>query len=213
MKTDDLIASLGDEATPVKPLPSPRTRYLRWLGAALLCLGAGMAVLGLRPDLAERLTSWAFVLQAVLTFGLGLLSAAAAFVLSVPSTRDSRWLRRLPLAVLGLWLILLVTLAIRFPAEAGIAGWGFPCVRDIVILGLLPGAFLFFMIARAAPLMVRWTGMLVAMSAAGLGAFASHMLCANDAFLHVIAWHLLPVSVIGIAGVGLGRLLRRWEYR
>jgi hypothetical protein len=77
MKTEELIALLAKDATPVKRGALPmRIALFALLGAAAAFV---MLVpwLGIRPDLAEAVTGPTFWMKAVYTFGLG----AAGFAL------------------------------------------------------------------------------------------------------------------------------------
>ena len=90
MKTNDLIAQLTQDVSPVRRLPSLRSRF-----ALFLFLGASLATItlgyfGLRRDLSIAASTFLFQLE---TFGLLVLfisSTRLALVLSVPGERVSR---------------------------------------------------------------------------------------------------------------------------
>lgn len=110
--------------------------------------------------------------------------------------------------LLGGWVVMAL---LRLGATGSAAGPGFGwfCLYDILFVGLLPGALLFFMIRRAAPQRLNLSAWLVLVAGATFGALGAHLSCANDGPLHVLFWHILPVLVIGSLGVTLGRRLMR----
>ena len=213
MQTDGLIQELSKQAKPVKRLPPPYQRCICWLGSAMLCLGVGVALIGLRPDFDEKWMTGAFLVQAALTLSVAVLSAVGAFTLSVPSEEKRALTGLAPLVALGSWIAFLIISLMMSPEGMLSPGSGMACVRDIIILALPPAGILFFMIHRAAPLMLRWAGVLISLSVAAFGALGTQLICRNDDLPHILMWHVIPVLVIGGAGAILGERLLRWERR
>lgn len=207
-KTEELIQNLADQASPVRPLPPVRVRLLRWLGAAVLCQAAGIAILGLRADAGAALLKADVILQSAGLILVSILSAFGAFSLSVPGEEKGPLLRKVPLLAVGAWMVLLLALVVQGKGIA--AGMGLFCVRDILLLAVPPGVLLFIMVRAAYPLKLGWSGALAALSVAALGALGTQWICRNDSPMHVLLWHFLPVVFLGLVGVVLGRrLLRR----
>lgn len=210
MKTETMIHELAKQGQPVKRVGPPIARFCRWAAVASLCVAVGVAVFGFRADLESVSRSPIFLLQAALTLALGALSALSAFILSVPD-KAKPWLNVVPLATLGLWAVVLLAMLVL--GDGAKAGFGVTCVRDILVLGLPPGALLYFMLRRAAPLKVGMVGVLAALGVAALGALGTQFICRNDDPLHILVWHYVPVLILGVIGIWLGRLLFRWERR
>lgn len=211
VQTEELIQQLSKRSRPVRRLAPPRVRLIRWLGAAFFCVGAGVLLLGVRSDILEALREPAYVLQAAIILLLGTLSASAAFSLSVPNRNLSARVKWVPVIVLGIWLVYLLFASMLGMGAPGTIGLGMSCIRDIIFLGLPPGILLFAMIARAAPLQVRLTGVFVSLSVSAFGALGSQLVCRDDGILHILAWHFVPVLVIGALGTILGRRIAQWE--
>lgn len=209
MKTDDLILQLAKDAVPVRRLKVPFVRFCRWLGASFLCLAAGVAVFGWREDLVAVGYKPGFILQGILILGLVILSAFSAFVLSVPD-RKKTCVDVIPLLTLFLWFVVISYSC--FTSETFPTGMGFSCAKDILVLGLIPGALLFLMIRRAAPLQLGKVGAFCALSVAGLGALGTQFICSNDNPLHVLMWHYTPVLILGAVGMLLGRWFLTWNH-
>ncbi len=206
MKTNDLIDQLGTRLQPVKRLPRPWIRFARWFAAMGLCFGAAMALRGIREDLFQRLTDPLFVLSTLMILATATLSAAAAFQLSVPG-EERRWTRRVPLLALGMWVAMIAFHAMSGAPLMGGAGWG--CARDVLLLGAIPGVLLFWMVRGAAPLKLNWTGVFVMLALGALGALGTQLGCHDDAPLHLLLWHFVPVILVGLSGIVLGRFLLR----
>lgn len=208
MKTEQLIHELVKESEAIERNQRPIVRFCRWFLVSLLCVTTGIAVLGLRPDLESVVWTPTFFLQAFFTLGLATLSALSAFIFSVPDKKKI-WLNAVPGVTLALWLGV-IGRALFSSADVR-AGMGLSCVRDIVILGLFPGVFLFVMLRQAAPLKLGKVGVLAALSVAGLGAIGTQFICTNDDPLHILLWHHVPVLILGGTGVFLGRLVLKWD--
>lgn len=213
MLTHELIRQIARDATPVQILPSLPRRFLSWLGAATLCVASGVLWMGLRPDVLRATTTLQFALNCLAILLIAVLSAFAAFMMSVPGTAQSALVRMAPLSVVFIWLVLLAIqggLVLGHGPHHFSAGHGLTCIRDILLLGTIPGALLFFLVRRAAPVALGWSGLLVMLTLASMGALGLQFTCTNDDPLHLLSWHFMPVLLIGMSGVVLGRRLLRW---
>ena len=214
MKTQDLIQQLAKDTTPVRRLSSPGRRLAVWSVAALLLLIAGVMIRGLRPDLAQKIVSYRFTLEALLIFALSLVSALSALASGVPGAERPVWTRWAPVAALTAWLALLCFHMAKIAALSGpgalAAGHGTPCIRDILLLGLLPGAGLTAMMRRAAPIHLGLSGALAALAAGSLAALGTQFACRIDDPLHTLVWHAATVLAATVIGSALGKKLLRW---
>lgn len=212
MTNDELVRALAADLRPVRRLARPESRGWRWAALALGCVAAGAMALGTRPDLGERLREGWFLLEngALLLVFLG--AARSAFQLSVPGAARGRVARLVPALGLASWALLL---AVRHLAsgEAG-PDWGLGCVWRVIGLAAIPALAAWLMLRRAAPLRTGCTGWYTLLAAGAVAIVGTRALCANDAPLHMLVWHLLPVLLIaalGLVGGGLwrGRPVRR----
>ena len=214
MKTDELIQKLAKEAGPIRKLSSLSRRLAFWLAAALLFLIPGVLLRGVRPDLAHQVVSCRFMLEGLLILALSGFSALAALALSVPGDERSAWTRWAPAVALTAWLMLLGAHMGRIVFSSGPStlstGSGLFCVRDILLLSLLPGAWLMVMIRRAAPVELGLSGVLAALSAASFAALGTQFTCSIDDPLHIVVWHAATVVVIAGAGIVFGKRFLRW---
>ena len=218
MRTEDLIVRLAGSVTPVRPLPPPMRRFWRWTLVTLAATAAGVAVFGARPDAARVLSRPAFLAPLALTLLTAWLSARAAFVLSVPGGERSAADRWTPMAAGAAWASwLAIAVVLRGSPLARIAGsfplhWG--CVIQISLLAVAPGALLFVMLRRAAPLRARWSAGLAGLAAAALGAAGTQWICPLDNPAHLLTNHFMTMGLVAAAGTLLpvaapGLLARR----
>jgi hypothetical protein len=208
MTNELLIRALVADARPVRRLPPPEVRCVRWLGLALALTVTAALQFDLRADLAYLLGAHPlFSIDVACLLLLGLLSARSAFLLSVPAPRSSSTLA-LPLAGFALWLVLLASqLALPGALQPG-TGWA--CVLRIAGLGA-PALFTCWLLLRgAAPLAPGCAGLFMALASFSFSALASRLLCARDGALHLLLWHGLPVLVLaGLTALVARRFLRR----
>ncbi len=213
MRTDELIVQLARAAGPVRPLPGPSVRLGRWTAAAVPVTALSVIVIGPRADVLTAIHEPAFVGLAVATLATVLLSAASAFVLSVPGAERSRLQRALPLLAGGVWVLVLVGL-LTTSGDPGRRVLALPihrlCVIEIAGLGVLPAWALFAMLRRAAPLRRAWSAALATLASVALGAAATQFLCPLDDPAHQLVGHALPVALLAIWGAIVGRRWLNW---
>ena len=203
MRTDELIVQLARSAKPIRPLPPPGVRALRWFIAAAVVVLAGIAAIGPRDDLGSALGQPVFLgslVALVLTLASG---AAGAFILSVPGAERSAVQRALPLLAAAGWsaIWLMTVAAVSETAGQTTAAIHAACVIEIVLGAVVTGGLLLMMIARAAPLRPVWAAALASLASMATGAVLAQILCPLDDAWHQLIGHVL-IGVI-VAGVGL----------
>ena len=213
MRTDELIVQLARAAGPVRPLPGPSVRLARWTAAAASMTALGVIVIGPRADVLTAIYQPTFVALAVATLGTALLSAAGAFVLSVPGVERSPLQRAVPLVAGGVWALVLVVLLTTGgdPVQRILAlPFHWACVIEIVGLSIVPSWVLFVMLRRAAPLRRAWSAAFATLAAVALAAVATQVICPLDDPAHQLVGHLLPVALLSLSGTIVGRRWLNW---
>jgi hypothetical protein len=207
--TESLIASLAGRAERVRPLPPPARRWAVWLPAVLALTGAGLWVLGIRPDLGSASATPMFVAPGTLALGTALTAGAVALVLAVPGGDASGRGRLVPLALLGGWGLWLLAMAWREPATfaSGIAWPWTACFGKVFAVGALPAALTYVMVRRAAPLDGGWAGGTAALAGWAMGAVGVQFACPNDQAAHLLLTHFAAVPVFALGAALAGR---RW---
>jgi hypothetical protein len=174
----------------------------------LLYLAAGVLMIGTRDDLAKIWHESAFIVHTLIVLSVTVLAATAAFKVSIPD-RQQRSLVMSSAIALAAWLAWMVSALVT--ASEPHAGYGWKCLRNIVVLAVPLGVLAYYMISRAAPLRTGTAGWLAALSAAAAADLATRLICRHDHALHALIWHFVPVLVLGCTGVVLGRVVFRWE--
>ncbi len=208
MSTGELIRRLVSDAQSVKRSTRPLVSFARWSAFGIVYLAAGVVMIGAREDLASQWHEPGFVTHTLLVFGVTVLAATAAFTVSFPD-RQQRFLLGSAAIALAAWLGWLVGAWVT--ASEPHAGYGWKCLRNILVLAAPLGALIYYMISRAAPLRAGMAGWLAALSAAAAADLATRFICRNDHAVHAMIWHFAPVAMLACAGVVLGRIVFRWE--
>ena len=207
---------LARSARPIRPLPPPGARAVRWFAAALLVMIVAIAVIGPRDDLSSAFSQPIFLgsfAALLLTLASG---ASAAFGLSVPGAERSRTQRGLTLMAAAAWSVIwVVVLSIAgAPAGTRTAPIHSGCAIQIAVCALVTGWLLFAMIARAAPLRPLWTAAMASLASTATGAVVAQVLCPLDDPRHQLIGHVVIALVVAGAGLLVGhRSLNTWRRR
>ena len=206
MRTDDLIVALAADAVPVEPLEPIAVRLLRWLAGAAVAVGAMVAIVGLRPGLAELVSRGAWLSETIVVVGAMGLAAVAMQASAVPGAAGARVWRVSAIGALAAWGVVLVWRLLSTSAAPIPALIGEPvhlgCALRIVIAAVIPGAIAWRQLRRAAPLHPGWTSALAALAALAAGAIAAALVCPLDRPAHGLIWHALPVvTLVGAAAL------------
>lgn len=205
-----LVSTLADDAGPTKVAPHPYVLSLKWLLAAVLYLVVLLLASGVRPDLSTVLTHPWFVGE-IIALGLVLFAAVlSGALLSFPDLYQKRWLAYGSLWMFALFGILIVCAWQADSPSAPLPVHSFECTIDISLVALLPAASIFYAMRKFASTHFAWAGSVALIGAFSVGAIWLRLYEANDSILHVVEWHYLPMLVVGLIGLRLGKLLLRW---
>jgi hypothetical protein len=210
VRIEELIVQLARAAGPVRPLPAPSVRLARWTATAVPIAALGVFVISPRADVWTAVDQPTFAGLAVATIVTALLSAAGAFVLSVPGAERSPLQRVMPLVAGGVWALVLVVLLSKGgdPVRRVLAlPFHWACLIEVAGLAVVPGWALFVMLRRAAPLRRAWSAALATLAALALGAAATQFICPIDDPAHQLVGHVVPVAVLAVLGAIAGRRL------
>jgi hypothetical protein len=205
--TRELIDALVECATPVRRLRPPLVRAMLWLAFAGLVVALIAVGHGLRADLTLRLHEPAFAITTAAALATGILSAIAAFMVSLPD-RSRRWLM-LPMPTLAVWISTI----------------GYGCFADWVSIGPEGVRFgeelrcLSILVLTSVPLvialavMLRYAAMLRAGAVATTGGLAIAAITASalplfhnhDATMMILVWNLGTALLITGTTSVLGR--------
>jgi hypothetical protein len=180
---------------------------------ALISGAAFLIALGFRPDIAQALHSWRFLLKFVLA---GTLAVAATGMLSglgrpCGAIGGSAWVAAIvpPMLVCAI----LVELATEPQANwiARLVGH-----NSRICLAMIPflsaGPLLCFLLAlgAGAPRAAGFAGAMAGVAAGGIGATFYSANCTDDSPLFVATWYPLAILAVSATGCLAGRLLLHW---
>ena len=212
MRTEDLVQSLSDNATPVRRLAHPAWRTALWLSVSLVYFSLVLAVVGLREDLASKLEDPRFIIEVSAALLTSMMAAAAAFCAGCPGR--PLWERFAPFPFLAVWLASLGEGCWRQWVQTGPDGqlqFDFLCVQVIFALSLLPALLILAMIKRGAPIAPMSTTGLATLAATALGAAVLRLFHAQDVSLMLLVWQFGSVLLLAAIGFLLGRVFLRWS--
>lgn len=212
MRTEDLVQSLSDNATPVRWLAHPAWRTVLWLSVSLVYFSLVLAIVGLREDLASKLDDPRFIIEVSAALLTSVMAAAAAFCAGCPGR--PLWERFAPFPFLAVWLASLGEGCWRQWIQTGPDGqlqFDFLCVQVIFALSLLPALLILAMIKRGAPIAPMSTTGLATLAATALGAAVLRLFHAQDVSLMLLVWQFGSVLLLAAIGFLLGRVFLRWS--
>lgn len=212
MNTNDLIASLGSELTPVR-----RGILTRGVG---LALGAGLsattllfaAFWGVRSDLGAILGDVALLGKTLLPLALGLMALPWMLAQARPAGRSRA--SRLIWTVPAILLILIGVALIVVPQQEwliAVQGKSITtCLLSIPILSIPILSTLLFALRRGAPSQPTLCGAVAGLTAAGFGATIYSLYCIESSALFYGAWYGFAIVMVAACGAIGGRAFLRW---
>lgn len=213
MRTNDLIEHLAEDAKPVKRLRSPDIRTIIWLALSLPWVAAVVYVMGVRPDLGERLTDSRWMIEQSAALLTGVMAAMAAFCAGVPGR--PKWEHFLPLLPLAVWLGTLGEGCVEAVLAGGSAGLmllpDWQCLPGIMMVGFGPAIAMVVMLRRVSPIAPMTTIALGALGAGGLAAVGLRLFHTVDASVMVLVWQAGSVFALTLLAGLLGPKILRWR--
>lgn len=212
MKTDDLIARLGRDATVVTPLPPPGMRTAVWLvwGVIYLVVVAAMIFTAMSPG--GVVVTPLYLLQQGAALVTGITAARAAFVSVVPGA--IRRARVLPAISGAVWVVSLLWGGVLDVQTSGTLGTtsqtDWPCVASMAIGGVALGTPMIWMLRRGAPLTPRATAFLGGLAALSFANIEACLTRPHTFAMTVLLWHGGTVAVGTALFAWMGRRWLRW---
>ena len=214
MKTASLVELLARGPVAADAHAPERRLVAATAAASLLALGAMLAALGLRPDLALAATLpmfWAKLLVPLAIAGAAFFAAAR---LARPGGRPvAPW--AVIAAVLSLlWLASIVYVATAAPLDRGARVLGQSaglCVLSVSALSLPLLAAAFIALRQLAPTRPVLAGLAAGALAGGTAAAVYALHCSEMALPFLGTWYVIGMAVPALAGALLGPRLLRWR--
>jgi hypothetical protein len=213
MKTDDLVAMLANEASPVDRR-APARRFALALLLGFIAAAVLMAIgLGLRPDLAEAVHLPIFWMRLAFPTCIGAATLWLTMRLSRPGVRiGARW-AGLAAPVAVAWIGMAVVLAhvsanARLPLVLGHT-WRV-CPILIALLSIPTFAAMIWAVRGMAPVRPRVTGATVGLLAGATATVAYCLHCPEMSPAFWSTWYLLGMAIPATVGALIGPRALRW---
>jgi len=208
MKTETLIHDLALQCRPIKPIGHPLKRFVVWALSAVIILVAGVLILRPPPEIWSHLANPIFVFPALVMLCISLVCTLSAFVLSVPDEQAKRF-DKIPIAAVIFLLGLMIYMSVFSNLDD--VRPDLICVFRITGLALAPGALLFYMLKRAAPMRSWLIGLLAALGSLAFAEIGLQFICRKSIlWTHVLVWHFMPVCILALTGIAVGHLMFKW---
>jgi hypothetical protein len=211
MKTDDLIDALAAGLQPARPA---RLNALLLACAAAASVAAVAILLGVRPALAEVLSSPTTWMKGLYTAGL----AGAALWLSARAGRpgvDTRAPLAALAAVVGLAVFWGALELLMTPGSERLVDWlgrtWTVCGRNILLVSAAAAVPTFLSARRLAPTRPAFSGFALGVATGGIAATAYGVLhCPESTIAFVATWYTAGIAAAGLIGAAAGRVALRW---
>lgn len=202
MDTEQLIEALAKHGQHVCPTQNVSKSLICWLATALPASSVIIMMMGLRPDLFEKLTEPQFLIQEAAALATAIFAASAALYASIPG--QPSWKLVLPLAPFFVWMFSLGRQCWNEWLEAGWFGMEYQsdamCIPAIMMAGLVPALSLYFLIRKGVVLSSPIALALAFLAASALGDATLRLFHPTDAALMLIVWQW--GTVVTLTGIG-----------
>lgn len=210
----DLARKLAADLAPVPPSSVPR-RLIAGVGAGtVVSIVWVLAVLHLRPDLGEAMSTPMFWAKLVYPLSLALIAGLAAERLARPAAPAGARLSWLAAPFAAVAVAAVVQLATS-PAGAHHAivmgGSARVCPFLVLASSIPPLLGLVWAMRGLAPTRLREAGAVVGLAAGGIGAFAYAWHCTEWGAPFLALWYTAGILAASLLGALLGPLLLRWK--
>lgn len=207
---DELINRLVQDTATVKRAPHPFLLSIEWIAGAVFYLAAALMIFGTRDDLWLEFHKPWFAAETAALFGIFISTSLSAALLSYPDLHQKPWIAFAPIAALALFVLVMLLARYADDPPMPLPVHTYECTRSIVLLSLLPAAWMFHVMRRFAGTHYYWAGSIAFLFAFSVGALWERLHEQTDSIIHVVEWHYLPMIGFGIIGMWLGKMVLKW---
>jgi hypothetical protein len=207
---DELINRLARDTATVKRVPHPFLLSIEWIAGAVFYLAAALMIFGTRNDLWPEFHKPWFIAEIAALSGVFISTSLSAALLSYPDLHQKRRIAFAPVAALALFVLVMLFARYADDPSTPLPVHTYECTRSIVLLSLLPAAWMFYVMRRFASTHYYWAGSIAFLFAFSVGALWERLHEQTDSIIHVVEWHYLPMIGFGIIGMWLGKKALKW---
>lgn len=213
MRTDDLVDLLAAEVTPVAPQATARCLGQAMLAGVPLAMALMLLFFGVRPDLAEVITSPMFWTKVLFALSVGVSGYVTLQRLARPGVAAGLAWLGVVVPVLVIWGLALLAWHAADPGTRPDLLWGQTwrvCVLSISLIALPVFVAVMVALRGLAPTRPVLAGAAAGVLASGAGATVYAFHCPELAAPFLAVWYVSGMAVPAVAGALLGPRLLRW---
>lgn len=213
MKTDDLIAALARDTTPVPAHAGERRMAVALAVGTVLALAWVQGAFGLRADLVQVMGTAAFWQKVAMPLAVALSGPVVVFRLGHPGLRVRGWWYGVWLPVTLLWVWASVVLWTAEPSERMPLVLGTTwrtCMFSVAATALPVGVGLLWALRGLAPTRPVLTGAAAGWLAGAVGACVYSLHCPEMQAPFIAVWYVLGMGASAALGALAGRHWLRW---
>jgi hypothetical protein len=207
---DELIDKLAHDGAVVKPAHHPVVLSLEWITVAVFYLAVALMFSGFRTDLMAKLHETWFAAEIAALVAIFIATSLSAALLSFPDLHQMRRVALVPAITFTLFVLVMYFAWHADSPPSPQPVHSIECTLSITMLAILPAAWIFFVMRKFASTHPYWAGGIALLAAFSVGALWLRLYEQTDSITHVIQWHYLPMIIIGLAGMWLGKSLLKW---
>lgn len=212
--TNQIINKLSADLTPVKVIKSANSRAAKWLVAGFCYVAILCSFLGLRFDIAEKITQPLFISEIIIVSLGAVLAGLSAAYLSTPDSYQKpfiKWFATLPF--LALTLIIMYQFfdqqtTIGKPINSTLNTY--QCFVDMLLFAVFPAILMLFYMKKGATTDYDSSGYTLGLSAVNFSYLTLRLIEPNDVMPHIILCHYMPMLITIVMSVLIGRTLLKW---
>ena len=216
LPTEKVIEQLVAQNSPVTPMGKPIENLLPWLLVSPVYVAVLIFMYHFRPDLAEKMYSYFFSLELILTSLLIITSIMTVAWLSYPDSYGLLWARWLPLLTLAMLVglkfyeaLFMPTAPLNLEHYSSMLGQA-DCAACIGLFAAVPGYMLYATCRKTSTTHYYWMGILAALGVSAIGYLSLRLIEPTDNVQHLLVWHMLPMLLFSVGGAWLGKRHFRW---
>jgi hypothetical protein len=207
---DELIANLAQDNAKVKQAPHPYVMSIEWMTFAAFYLVLTLMFSGARHDLLLKLHEPWFAVEIATLLCIIISTSLSAALLSYPDLHQMRKRTFVPISIFVFFgLIMFLAYRVDNP-PAPLPVHSFECTTSITVFSLLPAGWGFFVMRKFASTHIHWAGGNAFLFAFSVGALRLRLHEQNDSIIHVIQWHYMPMFLIFLLGLWVGKVALKW---
>ncbi len=210
---DKFIKEISDDLKPVKKMQPPEVRAAIWMLVGFSYVAILPMFLHLRYDIDTKTEEPIFILE-LLIAGLGSITCClAASYLAVPDSYQKpriKWFSLAPFLVLTLILALQLIEQSKTNIQINTTSNTYQCFADMFAFAAFPVLAMILLARKGATTNQRWSGAMISLSAVNFSYIALRIIEPNDEADHILIWHYMPMLLMIIIGISLGRKFLKW---